>query len=209
MVLNDMKTLEKQAKTVEEVVQMALEELELRPEDVEVEVLEEGSRGILGFLSKMAKVRVTVKPKPDEVASKFLEGLLEFFDSDAKVECSLNGNVLSIDITGERAGILIGKHGNTLDALQYLTSLVVNRHSKEFIRVLLDAENYRQKREKTLQRLAIKMADKVKENKRSITLEPMYPNERRIIHTALQKDPRVTTKSVGKEPNRRVVISLK
>ena len=86
---------------------------------------------------------------------------------------------------------------------------MVNRKSEEFIRVLLDAENYREKREKALQRLALKLADKVKENKRSITLEPMYPNERRIIHTTLQKDPKVTTKSIGKEPNRRVVISLK
>jgi len=117
--------------------------------------------------------------------------------------------VLNLEIIGENTGILIGKRGNTLDAIQYLTSLVVNRNSKDFIRVLLDAENYREKREKTLQRLALKMADRVKETKRSITLEPMYPNERRIIHTALQTDPRVTTKSIGKEPNRRVVISLK
>ena len=204
-----MKTIEKQGKTVEEAIQFALEELNVSRDEVEVEVLEEGNRGILGFLSKLAKVRVTVKPKPEEVASNFLDGLIKFFDTSAKIECSLKDNVLNIDIKGDNAGIFIGKHGNTLDAIQYLTSLVVNRTSNEFIRVLLHAENYREKREKALQRLAIKLANKVKESKRSITLEPMYPNERRIIHTALQKDPKVTTKSIGKEPNRRVVISLK
>jgi len=204
-----MKTIEKQGKTVEEAIHFALEELNVSRDEVEVEVLEEGNRGILGFLSKLAKVRVTVKPKPEEVASNFLDGLIKFFDTSAKIECSLKDNVLNIDIKGDNAGIFIGKHGNTLDAIQYLTSLVVNRKSEEFIRVLLDAENYREKREKALQRLALKLADKVKENKRSITLEPMYPNERRIIHTTLQKDPKVTTKSIGKEPNRRVVISLK
>jgi len=204
-----MKTIEKQAKTVEEAILLALEELKVSRDEVEVEVLEEGNRGILGFLSKLAKVKVTVKPKPEEIANSFLEGLLQFFDSNAKVNSSFEDNVLNMEVIGENSGLLIGKHGSTLDAIQYLTSLVVNRNSKDFIRVLLDAENYREKREKTLQRLALKMADKVKESKRSITLEPMYPNERRIIHTALQTDPRVTTKSIGKEPNRRIVISLK
>ncbi|NLZ53576.1 MAG: protein jag [Thermoanaerobacteraceae bacterium] len=204
-----MKTVEKQAKTVEEAIQQALEELKVSRDEVEVEILEEGNRGILGFLSKSAKVKVTVKPKPDEIANNFLEGLLQFFDSTAKIESTFSDNVLELEIIGDNAGILIGKHGSTLDAIQYLTSLVVNRNTQDFIRVLLDAENYREKREKTLQRLAVRMADKVKESRRSVTLEPMYPNERRIIHTALQTDPRVTTKSIGKEPNRRVVISLK
>mgnify|MGYP000468508591 CR=1 FL=1 len=149
-----MKTIEKQGKTVEEAIQLALEELKVKREEVDVEVLEEGNRGILGFLSKMAKVRVTVKPKPDEVAAKFLEGLLKHFGISCKIECELEENVLNIVISGDNAGILIGKHGNTLDAIQYLTSLVVNRTSNEFIRVLLDAENYREKREKALQRLA-------------------------------------------------------
>jgi len=204
-----MKTVEKQGKTIDEAIQKALEELKVSRDEVEVEVLDEGNRGILGFLSKQARVKVTVKPKPDKIACDFLKGLLKFFDSNAEIKNSLEGNVLNLEIVGDKTGLLIGKHGSTLDAIQYLTSLVVNRNSKEFIRVLLDAENYREKREKTLQRLALKMADKVKETKRSITLEPMYPNERRIIHTALQTDPRVTTKSIGKEPNRRVVISLK
>ncbi len=204
-----MKTVEKQAKTVDEAIQLALDELQVSRDEVEVEVLEEGSRGILGFLSKQARVKVTVKPKPHEIANDFLQGLLQFFENDVKVESSLKGNVLTCEITGKNAGLFIGKRGSTLDAIQFLTSLVVNRNSDKFIRVLLDAENYREKREKTLQRLAVRMANRVKETRRSITLEPMYPNERRIIHTALQTDPRVTTKSIGKEPNRRVVISLK
>lgn len=204
-----MRVLEKQAKTVDDAVELALEELKVCRDDVEVEILEEGNRGILGFLSKSAKVKITVKPRPEEIANSFLKGLLNFLDSGAKLNSILNDNVLNLEIQGENAGILIGKHGSTLDALQYLTSLVVNRNSKDFVRVVLDAENYREKREKTLERLAMKMADRVKETKRSITLEPMYPNERRIIHTALQNDPRVMTKSIGSEPNRRIVISLK
>jgi spoIIIJ-associated protein len=204
-----MKILEKQAKTVDEAIELALDELKVSRDDVEVEILDEGNRGILGFLSKSAKVKVTVKPKPEEIANGFLKGILNFIDSDVKINSFLDEDALKMEIEGENAGIIIGKHGSTLDSLQYLTSLVVNRNCKDFVKVILDAENYREKREKTLERLAMKMADKVKETRRSITLEPMYPNERRIIHTALQKDSGVTTKSVGKEPNRRVIISLR
>lgn len=204
-----MKVLEKQAKTVDEAVKLALDELRVSREEVEVDILEEGNKGILGFLSKSAKVRVTVKPKPEEIAVNFLKGILNFIDSDAEIKSSLEDDILKLEIESKDAGILIGKHGSNLDALQYLTSLVVNKNCKDFVRVVLDAENYREKREETLERLAIKMAEKVKETQKSIVLEPMYPNERRIIHTALQKDRRVTTKSVGKEPYRRIVISLR
>lgn len=203
-----MKILEKQAKTVDEAIKQALDELKMSRDEVEVEILEEGNRGIFGFLSKMAKIKVVVKPRPEEIAIKFLKGLVKFIDNDVKIHSSLNNGVLNIEIEGENAGILIGKHGSTLDALQYLTSLVTNRNSKDFTRVLIDAENYREKREKTLERLAMRIANKVKETKRSITLEPMYPNERRIIHTALQQVPGVKTKSIGEEPYRRIVISL-
>ena len=204
-----MKTLEKQAKTVDEAIELALEELKVSRNEVEVEIIEEGNRGILGFLSKLAKVKVMVKPNPEEIAYNFLKGILRFIDEEVKISSSFNDNVLKMQIEVQRAGIIIGKHGSTLDSLQYLTSLVVNRNTKDYVRVILDAENYREKREKTLERLAKRMAEKVKDTKRSITLEPMYPNERRLIHTALQKDPGVTTKSVGQEPNRRVIISLR
>ncbi len=204
-----MKTLEKQAKTVDEAIELALEELKVSRNEVEVEIIEEGNRGILGFLSKLAKVKVMVKPNPEEIAYNFLKGILRFIDEEVKISSSFNDNVLKMQIEVQKAGIIIGKHGSTLDSLQYLTSLVVNRNTKDYVRVILDAENYREKREKTLERLAKRMAEKVKDTKRSITLEPMYPNERRLIHTALQKDPGVTTKSVGQEPTRRVIISLR
>jgi len=204
-----MKVLEKQGKTVDEAINLALEELKVSRDDVEVEILEEGNKGILGFLSKMARVKVTVKPKPDEIATEFLRGLLNFIDKDVKIHSSFKDGVLNVELEGGNVGILIGKRGSTLDALQYLTSLVTNRHSDDYTRVLLDAENYREKREKTLERLALKMASKVKDTRRSVTLEPMYPNERRIIHTTLQDDLEVKTKSVGEEPFRKVVISLK
>ncbi|HHX22728.1 MAG: RNA-binding cell elongation regulator Jag/EloR [Tepidanaerobacteraceae bacterium] len=204
-----MKVLEKQGKTVDEAINLALEELKVSRDDVEVEILEEGNKGILGFLSKMARVKVTVKPKPDEIATEFLRGLLNFIDKDVKIHSSFKDGVLNVELEGGNVGILIGKRGSTLDALQYLTSLVTNKDSDDYTRVLLDTENYREKREKTLERLALKMASKVKDTRRSVTLEPMYPNERRIIHTTLQDDLEVKTKSVGEEPFRKVVISLK
>ncbi len=204
-----MRVLKKEARTVDEAIQSALDELEVTRDQVDVEILDEGNKGILGFLSKMAQVKVTVKPGPEEIANEFLENLLNFIDSHVKITSSFKSNVLKLEIESETAGLIIGKHGSTLDALQYLTSIVVNNSSQDFVRVILDAENYRKKREGTLERLAMRIADKVKETKRSITLEPMYPNERRIIHTALQEDRRIITRSIGREPYRKVVISMK
>lgn len=119
------------------------------------------------------------------------------------------GNVLKINVTGEKMGALIGKHGQTLDALQYLTSLFVNKESEAFIKVKLDTENYRERRQETLEKLALSIANKVKKTKKPVHLEPMNPNERRIIHSALQRDPKIVTKSQGKDPYRRVVVMLK
>ncbi|WP_302582939.1 RNA-binding cell elongation regulator Jag/EloR [Anaerostipes caccae] len=119
------------------------------------------------------------------------------------------GNVLNINVTGEKMGALIGKHGQTLDALQYLTSLFVNKESEAFIKVKLDTENYRERRQETLEKLALSIANKVKKTKKPVHLEPMNPNERRIIHSALQRDPKIVTKSQGKDPYRRVVVMLK
>ena len=119
------------------------------------------------------------------------------------------GNVLNINVTDEKMGALIGKHGQTLDALQYLTSLFVNKESEAFIKVKLDTENYRERRQETLEKLALSIANKVKKTKKPVHLEPMNPNERRIIHSALQRDPKIVTKSQGKDPYRRVVVMLK
>jgi len=145
-----MKTLEKQAKTVDEAIELALEELKVSRNEVEVEIIEEGNRGILGFLSKLAKVKVMVKPNPEEIAYNFLKGILRFIDEEVKISSSFNDNVLKMQIEVQKAGIIIGKHGSTLDSLQYLTSLVVNRNTKDYVRVILDAENYREKKRKDL-----------------------------------------------------------
>ena len=204
-----MKTVEKQAKTVEEAIELALKELGIDKEDAEIEVLEEGSKGILGFLSKAAKVRVTKKENLKKKAINFLEGLLSHFDADPKITVVEDEEQLKINLEGKRVGVLIGKHGSTLDALQYLTSLVVNRDAENRKRIVLDAENYRARRQQALEKLAERMAKRVMRTKKSVVLEPMLPNERRIIHTVLQNYEKVATKSIGEEPNRRVVISMK
>ncbi|AYO32130.1 KH domain-containing protein [Biomaibacter acetigenes] len=205
-----MKSVEKQAKTVDEAIELALKELNIKKEKAKIEVLEEGNRGILGFLSKAARVRVTQKDNPGERAVEFLKGLVKHFKIDPKIEMhEEDKDTIKITFEGKNVGALIGKHGSTLDAIQYLTSLVANRGNENYKRIILDAEDYRKKREEALERLAKNMARRVKETKKSVILEPMLPNERRIIHTALQGDSMVNTRSIGEEPNRRVVISLK
>lgn len=204
-----MKWVEKQAKTVEEAVEMALRELKIKKEQAEIEVLEEGNRGILGFLSRAARVKVMVKDNPGEKAFEFVKGIAKHFNLEPKIRLQEENDTIKIDFEGKNVGVLIGKHGSTLDAIQYLTSLVANRGVEKHKRIILDAENYRRKREEALEKLAKNMAKKVKETKKSIVLEPMLPNERRIIHTALQGDSMVNTRSIGEEPHRRVIISLK
>lgn len=204
-----MKSVEKQARTVEEAIELALKELDIKREQAEIEVLEEGNRGILGFMSKAAKVRVTKKQDAGEKAIEFLKGLTKLFEIDPKIEVSEDEEAVRVRFEGKNIGVLIGKHGNTLNAIQYLTSLVVNRDANEYKRIILDAQDYRKRRQEALERLAKNMAKRVKETKKSVVLEPMHPNERRIIHMVLQGDSMVTTKSIGEEPHRRVVISLK
>lgn len=204
-----MKTIEKQAKTVDEAIKLALEELNANREDVEIEILEEGNKGILGFLSKAARVRVTLKEKAVDKAKKFVEDIVKLFDLESKVTAEESNNQVKINLEGKDVGILIGRRGNTLDALQYLTTLVTNKNENKFTRIIIDAENYRQRREESLRRLAKNMARKVKERRKNIVLEPMTPGDRRIIHTELQHDSAVTTKSIGDEPYRKIVISIK
>lgn len=204
-----MKSVEKQAKTVEEAIELALKELNIKKEQAEIEILEEGNRGFLGFLSKSARVKVTEKQDPGKRAEEFLKGLLKYFEIDPKIEIREENDDIKINFVGKNVGALIGKHGSTLDAIQYLTSLAANRGFQKYKRIIMDAEDYRKKREETLERLAKNMARRVKETHKSVILEPMLPNERRIIHTALQQDSMVNTRSIGEEPHRRVVISLK
>jgi spoIIIJ-associated protein len=204
-----MKFVEKTDKTVAEAISSALKELNTTRDRVEIEVLEEPSKGLFGlFGTKPARVKVTLKEDPVEKAIDFLKNVVDKMGISAEFKARLKNDTLNIEIIGENAAILIGRRGQTLDALQYLVSLVINTDKDDYVRVILDTENYRRKREQTLIRLANKLAYKVKKFKKSIKLEPMNPYERRVIHSALQNNPYVSTKSEGEEPYRRVVIFL-
>jgi len=206
-----MKIIEMMGKTVEDAVNNALTELKVTRDKVEVETLEEGSKGFLNIIGvKPAKVRVTVKRDSLYEAKSFLMEVLQSMDMKAEVKLKEENNEIKIDLVGPNMGLLIGYRGETLDSLQYLVSLVINKnHDEEYKRVILDTENYRAKREETLKRLASKIAYKVRVSGRILKLEPMNPYERRIIHSTLQNDPYIYTFSEGEEPYRRVVVDLK
>ena len=203
-------SVEKSAKTVEDAIDSALLELNTSKENVDIEIIDEGTRGIFGLIgNKQAKVKVTVKESMASKAKEFLLKILEKMRVDADILIEEDEESISIQITGDNIGILIGRRGETLDSLQYLTSLVINKDKEIYKRVVIDIENYRQKREQTLIRLANRLADRVVRYKKNITLEPMNPYERRIIHSSLQNHKYVETYSVGDEPNRKVMICLK
>lgn len=254
---------EKWGTDVEEAVRLALVDLKLERDQVEVTVLEEPSKGFFGIGSKLAKVRVEpkkveekieesletpeleIKKEANEVTEKkpdkrrkeknrrekrksvvprepeenlqlvtehpaldFLQEITEKMGLTLDMTAKQGVNSLYVDIQGKDSGTIIGKRGQTLDAIQYLTSLVVNKNTEKYIRVVIDAENYRSKRERTLEQLANRLADKVVRTKKSVRLEPMNPYERKVIHATLQGNPNVTTKSEGEEPYRRVIIEL-
>ncbi|MDI3476494.1 MAG: spoIIIJ-associated protein [Thermoanaerobacterium sp.] len=206
-----MREIIKTGKTVEDAINAGLIELGISRDMVDIEVIDEGSKGFLGLLGKQAIVKIIVKDVVKENVKKFLDGIIKLIGIDVEYDIDEKDNNLLVNLKGNGVGLLIGYRGETLDSLQYLTSLVANKKNIEGIhkRILLDAENYRAKREKILINLANKIAKKVKQENRSITLEPMNANERRIIHLALQDDPDIETFSEGEEPNRRVTISLK
>lgn len=280
---------EKWGQSVEEATNLALQDLKLTIDEVEVTVLEEPSKGFLGIGAKLAKVRVEpkkkaqpekkeqhfehfdkpVKPVKEEKAEKpvtvsehkperrearenrserrperrpdrrnnerrekhhervvpqnrpadlvpvtehaaitFLSEVISNMGLNLDVKASMNDEVIYLDIEGRDSGTLIGKRGQTLDSIQYLTSLVVNKNKDKYMRVVVDAENYRAKREKTLEQLANRLADKVVRTKKSVRLEPMNPYERKVIHATLQSNPSVVTRSEGEEPYRRIIIEL-
>ena len=264
---------EKWGTDVEEAVKLALIDLKLERDEVEVTVLEEPSKGFFGIGSKLAKVRVEPKKKvveetavsemkpeikeeqpstieetaesdkafeqrktekrkkdrkkkekkktiiprepeenmvevEDHPALSFLKDLTEKMGLNLDITAKTGSSSVYLNIKGKESGTVIGKRGQTLDAIQYLTSLVVNKENEKYIRVVVDAENYRAKREKTLEQLANRLADKVVKTKKSVRLEPMNPYERKVIHATLQSNPNVTTKSEGEEPYRRVIIEL-
>jgi spoIIIJ-associated protein len=207
-----MKFTEKTGKTVEEAVKSALEELKTTKEQVEIKILEEPSKGIFGLIgTKPAKVRVVIVEDSKQIVTEFLDQMLQNMGIHAKYDIKLKKekNILHVNVIGQDMGVLIGRRGQTLDAVQYLVSLVVNKDREDYLKVIIDTENYRKKREQTLIRLAKKLAYKVQTTKENVVLEPMNPYERRIIHAALQNHPKVVTKSEGEEPFRKVVIAMK
>lgn len=199
------------AKTVDEALTNALVSLETTSDRVEYEVIEKETSGILGLFSKPAKIRVRIKSDEKDIAIDFLNKVFNAMEIEAKIEINYKkeSNQMDIELTGDEMGILIGKRGITLDSLQYLVSLVVNRNSEDYIKVKIDTENYRERRKETLENLAKNLAHKVKRIHRPVYLEPMNPYERRLIHSTLQKDKYVETHSEGEEPYRKVVITLK
>ena len=199
------------AKTVDEAVTKALIELETTSDKLEYEVVDKGSAGFLGIGAKPAIIRAK---KKETVADKAIEFLSQIFDAmnlEVSITAAYNEEEqeISLNLEGEDMGILIGKRGQTLDSLQYLVSLIVNKGTEGYLRVKLDTENYRERRKETLETLAKNIAYKVKRTRRPVSLEPMNPYERRIIHAAVQNDKYVTTRSEGEEPFRHVVIALK
>lgn len=277
---------EKWGVDVEEAVRLALIDLKVSREEVEVTILEEPSKGFFGIGSKLAKVRVEKikkeeeKPEPQvtkeiqkekpqpkehrehkekkvnkenknskknknkkdkkekkheensdfdiesslniEVVNKdelkdidehealdFLKDVTEKMGLSLNLKAKVGEDVVYVEMDGKDSGTVIGKRGQTLDAIQYLTSLVINKDSEKYIKVVVDAENYRAKRQKTLEQLANRLAAKVVKTKKYVRLEPMNPYERKVIHATLQKNPNITTRSEGEEPYRRVVIELK
>jgi spoIIIJ-associated protein len=204
------KTIEKAGKNVDEAVNLALKELEAAIDDVDVEILEESSKGILGLLMvKQARVKVTLKENSPHRASSLLKSIFQAMDLDVKIDITENEKAMHINLEGPDLGILIGRRGETLDALQYLVNLSVNKNQETRKKIIIDIEGYRSRREKTLEKLALKLADKAKQRGSNVVLEPMSAQERRIIHTALQGRDDIYTFSEGEEPYRKIIISLK
>jgi len=206
-----MEFIEVSAKTVDDAITDALVKLGTTSDKIEYEVIEKGSTGFLGFNSKPAIIRVRKKYSMKESVKEFLDGVFQSMHMEVEIEMEFDEeeDTLEIELKGDDMGVLIGKRGQTLDSLQYLTSLVANKGSEKYIRVKMDTENYRKRRKTTLENLAKNIAYKVKRTRKSVTLEPMNPYERRIIHSALQNDKFVCTHSEGEEPYRKVVITLK
>lgn len=199
-------------KTVEDAITNALIKLETTSDRIEYEVIEKGSTGFLGFIGKQdAVIKVRKKNSLLDDTYEFLNKLFTAMNLEvnSKIDYDEDDRTMNIDFSGEEMGILIGKRGQTLDSLQYLISLVVNKESDSYIKVKVDTEDYRERRKQTLENLAKNLSYKVKRTRRPVTLEPMNPYERRVIHSALQNDRYVETHSEGDEPYRKVVITLK
>lgn len=212
------KTIEKEGSSIEEAISIAVSELGVDRDAVSIEIIEKGKSGFFGFGSVKAKVKISYEAIEEKVsvasdaksndAVAFIDTLLEKMNIEGKATLvSLDDEFMNINIEAKQMGAVIGRRGDTLDAIQYITSLVVNKNKDKHIKINLDIENYREKRKESLERLAINMSSKALKYKKNMTLEPMSPYERRIIHAKLQEVKGITTYSTGNEPNRRVVIS--
>jgi len=206
-----MEYIEVSAKTVDEALTEASIKLGITSNELEYEVIEKGSTGFLGIGSKDAVIKVRKRFSVEETVKEFLKSVFSAMNMEVEIIVKVDENekVIDVELKGEDMGILIGKRGQTLDSLQYLTNLAVNKHSENYYKVKVDTEDYRKRRKDTLENLAKNIAYKVKRTKRSVALEPMNPFERRVIHSALQNDKFVTTHSEGEEPYRHVVVTLK
>lgn len=209
-----MEYIEVSAKTVNEAITEACTKLGVTSDKIDYEIIDEGSNGFLGIGSKPAIIKASVKEEEvslEDVAKKFLNDVFTSMNMTVVINIIFNEEKkeMDIDLSGDEMGVLIGKRGQTLDSLQYLVSLVVNKNTEDYVRVKIDTENYRERRKETLENLAKNIAYKVKRTRRAVSLEPMNPYERRIIHSALQNDKYVTTHSEGEEPFRKVIVTLK
>lgn len=205
-----MKFVEVTGKSVDEAIENALKELNITKDRAIIDIIDEGSKGFLSLIgNKPAKVKVTIKRDYIEEAYNFIRSVLDSMGILAEVKIKEENDVIKVELTGPKMGLIIGHRGETLDSLQYLVSLVVNKHHDiPYKKIILDTENYRAKREETLKQVALKIANKVKKTKKAFKLEPMNPYERRIIHATLQENDTIRTYSEGDEPFRRIVIAL-
>lgn len=202
-----MRSVEASGRTVEEAVERAVRELGVERARVEVEVLEEPSRGFLGvFGQRPARVRVTYRPSKAEAAVEFVMGVCRRLGLDARCEVREEDGALRVELTGPGLATLIGRRGRTLDALQYLADVSATRQSGDRRPLVVDADGYRRQQEERLRRLALRMAERARRTGRAVVLRPMPARERRIVHLALRDLPGVRTESVGEEPLRKVVI---
>ncbi|MFD0871814.1 R3H domain [Chlamydia abortus] len=205
-----MKKIVVSGKTVEDAVKQGLGKWEVTEDRVKVNILEQPSRGLFGLIgAKDAKVELELIPDPIEEAVAFLKDIFRTMNLRTDIDVQAGRDLTTFDLNGEELGILIGRRGQTLDALQYLVNIVANRYSNTHVKIVLDAEDFRSRRRKTLEDLAMRLASRVIKSKKEVILEPMSSLERKIIHSKLQDHPSVKTYSKGEEPNRRVVIALK
>ena len=203
--------IEVSAKTVDEALTEASISLGIPSSEIEYEVVEKGSTGFLGIGSKNAVIKARKKFSVEENVREFLSSVFEAMDMEVEILIKIDeeDKLIDVELKGDDMGLLIGKRGQTLDSLQYLTNLAVNKNSESYYKVKVDTEDYRKRRKETLENLAKNIAFKVKRTKRPVALEAMNPFERRVIHSALQNDKFVTTHSEGEEPYRHVVVTLK